>query len=359
MTCEMAEFSDSALLELFERHRNELRLHCYRMLGSSHDADDMLQEAALRAWRGKGAIEEPAHARAWLYRIATNVCLDELGRRRSRVLPFEAGPPVAEASFEPQPADKEAFIEPCPQVWFEGGAADPAARYEMNESVTLAFVAALQELTPTQRATLLLRDVVGLSADETARALELGLPAANSALFRARAAVETKLLGQHRAKLATPSAAVQGVLARYLAAWNQLDVEAFVALLHDEVRTTMPPSPSWIAGRALNADFYRPMFAAQRAGAFVAIPAAANAVAAFAFYRALATGEPHRLRAIQLVDVRDDAIVGIDHFMLPELGPLFQLPPELEQPQVDLALDGRPCLQIADEHFSGRSRSHG
>jgi hypothetical protein len=131
-----------------------------------------------------------------------------------------------------------------------------------------------------------------------------------------------------------------------------------VALLHEEVRTTMPPSPSWIAGRALNADFYRPMFAAQRAGAFVAVPTAANAIAAFAFYRALAAGEPHRLRAIQLVDVRDEAIVGIDHFMLPELAALFGLPAELERAQVDLALDGRPCLRIADEHFSSRARSH-
>jgi len=358
MTCEMATLSDPALLELFERHRNELRLHCYRMLGSSHDADDMLQEAALRAWRGKGALEDATNLRAWLYRITTNVCLDELGRRRTRVLPFQAGtPPTAPGSVTLAP-DREAFIEPCPERWFEPVASDPALRYETRESVALAFVAALQQLTPTQRATLLLRDVVGLSAEETAQALELNLRAANSALFRARSAVETKLAGQAASTLQPLDAATQGLLARYLAAWNRLDVDAFVALLHDEVRTTMPPSPSWLQGRADNIAFYTPMFAAQRPGAFVAIPAAANATAAFAFYRSLSAGEPHALRAIHLVELRDDAIVGIDHFMLPELGPLFGLPATLDHVQVDGALEGRSCFELITEHFSTRGRSH-
>lgn len=358
MTCEMAGLSDPALLDLFEQHRNELRLHCYRMLGSSHDADDMLQEAALRAWRAKGTLEQAANLRAWLYRITTNVCLDELGRRRARVLPFEAGTPASEPSTVTLNPDREAFIEPCPQSWFEPAASDPSTRYETRESVALAFVAALQQLTPTQRATLLLRDVVGLSAEETARALELNLQAANSALFRARTAVETKLAGQDPVTLQPPNAATQGLLARYLAAWNQLDVAAFVALLHEEVRTTMPPSPSWLAGRVDNVAFYTPMFAAQRPGAFVAIPAAANATAAFAFYRQLAAGEPHVLRAIHLVALKDGAIFSIDHFMLPELGPLFGLPAELNRVQVDGVLDGRSCLEIIAEHFSMRARSH-
>jgi len=354
----MAGVTEAVLVELFERHRNELRLHCYRMLGSSHDVDDVLQEAALRAWRGKDALEDLSHARAWFYRIATNVCLDELARRRSRTLPFEAGPPLVDVASGVLPAERESFVEPCPAFWFESAPSDPAARYEARESVALAFVAALQELTPTQRATLLLRDVVGLSADETARALELGLQAANSALFRARTAVESKLSGQDRTAVRAPSAATQSLLDRYLAAWNQLDVEAFVALLHEEVRTTMPPSPTWIAGRARNVEFYRPMFQAQRRGAFVALPTAANAVAAFAFYRALAAGEPHGLRAIQLVDVRDGAIIGIDHFMLPELGPAFRLPSALPVAEVNSALDGRSCLELQAEQFSGRARSH-
>ncbi len=148
------------------------------------------------------------------------------------------------------------------------------------------------------------------------------------------------------------------MLARYLAAWNQLDVAAFIALLHDEVRTTMPPSPSWLAGRADNIAFYTPMFAAQRPGAFVAIPAAANATAAFAFYRQLAAHEPHVLRAIHLVELKDDAIVSIDHFMLPELGPLFGLPSALDRARVDVVVNGRSCLEVIAEHFSTRAPSH-
>jgi RNA polymerase sigma-70 factor (ECF subfamily) len=358
MTCEMPGLSEAALLDSFEQHRNELRLHCYRMLGSSHDADDMLQEAALRAWRGQGALAEAANLRAWLYRITTNVCLDELARRRARTLPYEAGTPASEPGSVRSTADREAFIEPCPQLWFEATPSDPSLRYETRESVALAFVAALQQLTPTQRATLLLRDVVGLSAEETAQALELNLQAVNSALFRARTAVETKLAGRDPEGLQAPNAATQGLLARYLSAWNQLDVTAFVALLHDEVRTTMPPSPSWLAGRADNVAFYRAMFAAQRPGAFVAIPTAANATAAFAFYRSLAAGEPHVLRAIHLVELKDDAIIGIDHFMLPELGPLFGLPSSLGRAQIDVALDARSCLELIAEHFSTRARSH-
>jgi RNA polymerase sigma-70 factor (ECF subfamily) len=346
----MAAFSEQELLELFERHRNELRLHCYRMLGSSHDTDDVLQEAALRAWRAKASLEEPASVRAWLYRIASHVCFDELARRRSRALPYEVGPPAAEANPSISPPEPEAWVEPCPATWFAEVTPDPEARYELQESVALAFVASLQHLTPVQRATLLLRDVVGLSAEETSRALSLGLEAANSALFRARTAVATKLEGKRPAlPSASPSAAVERVLARYLAAWNQLDIDAFVSLLHEEVRTTMPPSPTWIAGRAHNVAFYRPMFAAQRPGMFQAISTAANARAAFAFYRALADGEPHRLRAIQLVELKGDAVVSIDHFLLPELGPAFGLPPELERIYGTTAPAAPPCIELATE----------
>jgi len=321
----MAALSDQAVTELFARYRNELRLHCYRMLGSSHDTDDVLQEAAVRAWRSKASLLEPAHGRAWLYRIATNVCLDELERRKSRCLPFEAGPPTAVVDLASAKAEREAWIEPCPGAWCAGVTAGPEARYQTREGVTLAFVAALQHLTATQRATLLLRDVVGLSAEETARALELGLEATNSALFRARKAVETKLQGQAPPELAPPGSAVAGLLARYLAAWNDVRVDAFIELLHDDVRTTMPPFPMWIAGRADNVAFYRPMFAAQRPGSFRAVSTDANGGPAFAFYRAQMPGGPLRLRAIQLVELRDQLIVSIDHFVLPELGRVFGL----------------------------------
>jgi RNA polymerase sigma-70 factor (ECF subfamily) len=197
---------------------------------------------------------------------------------------------------------------------------------------------------------------VGLSAEETASALELSLQATNSALFRARSAVESKRQGKARSAAAAHGAPLSWVVARYLAAWNQIDVEAFIGLLHDEVKTTMPPSPTWLAGRRDHELFYRPMFAAQRPGTFIALPTGgANGQPAFAFYRALAAGEPHRLRAIQLVEVRDDAIASIDHFMLPELGPAFGLPPELDRHAADSAV-AAPCHEVAAEALRSLKR---
>jgi len=341
----MPALSDQAVTELFNRHRNELRLHCYRMLGSSHDTDDVLQETAVRAWRSKASLLEPAHARAWMYRIATNVCLDELARRRSRSMPFDAGPPTSKVDLASARAEREAWIEPCPGAWCAGVTADPEARYQTSEGVTLAFVAALQHLTATQRATLLLRDVVGLSAEETAQALELGLEATNSALFRARKAVESKLQGKAPSELAAPTTVVTGILSRYLTAWNEMQVDAFIELLHDEVRTTMPPFPMWIAGRSDNAAFYRPMFAAQRPGSFRAVPTSANGGPALAFYRSQAPAEPLRLRAIQLLELRDQRVISIDHFLQPELGRVFGLSDQLELGGEQFSSDGQSHVQ--------------
>ena len=317
---------DHHFIQLFDRHRHELRLHCYRMLGSSLDSEDMLQETVARAWRAKEQVRDPASARAWLYRIATNVCLDELGRRQRRCLPQEAGPPAQTVDLSTAATDIDRWLQPCPDVWLDGVVSDPAARYEQRECIALAFVAALHHLSPTQRATLLLRDVVGFSAEETAQALELSVEAANSALFRARTAVEAKTARREPSAYAANAADVEGLLARYLQAWNELDIDRFVALLHEDVATSMPPYSMWIAGRAANIAFYTPMFEAQRKTSFVATLTAANGRPAFAFYRATAADEPFRLRAIQHVDVRERKIVNIDHFVLPELGRISSCP---------------------------------
>src|SRR5215475_13294157 len=174
--------------------RAGLRLHCYRMLGSSHDSDDMVQETLLRAWRARDSLADPARVKPWLYRIATNACLDELARRSRRGLVSDVVPPVRGDSYPPAPPPEDAaWLEPMPDRWLTGAAADPEARYTLRESVALAFVAALQVLVPAQRATLLLRDVVGLRAEEAAEALDQSVSAANSALHRARAAVEDKV----------------------------------------------------------------------------------------------------------------------------------------------------------------------
>jgi RNA polymerase sigma-70 factor (ECF subfamily) len=213
------------------------------------------------------------------------------------------------------------WLEPVPDTWLPSEAADPAARYTLKESVALAFVAVLQTLSPVQRATLLLRDVLGLSAEETARTLELTVTAANSALSRARASADERVGGE----ASFAGAAVdEALLARYVRAFEDADLDTFLSLLHAEVRTTMPPSPTWIDGWDANAAFYRPMFATMVRPVHIA-RTAANGQPAFAFYR----GDPLRLRAINLVAFREGRIVAIDHFMLPRLFPLFGLPDQI------------------------------
>jgi RNA polymerase sigma-70 factor (ECF subfamily) len=317
MTEPTAHVDLSAALEPL---RSGLRLHCYRMLGSSHDSDDMVQEAMLRAWRARGSLEDPARVKPWLYRIATNACLDELRSRSRRGLAADIAAPVAGDSFPPAaPIEDAAWLEPMPDGWLAGCGDDPEARYTLRESVALAFVAALQVLSPAQRATLLLRDVVGLSAEETAEALDQSVSAANSVLHRARAALEDKVAHRDPATFAA-AAADEPVLARYIRALEAHDADAMIALLHDEVHTTMPPSPTWIAGRADNAEFYRRMFARWGDEAARVVAIGVNGGAGFEFHRSGA------VRAIEAVEVRDGKIFRMHHFMQPAVIALFTAP---------------------------------
>jgi RNA polymerase sigma-70 factor (ECF subfamily) len=314
-------------LRSVERLRPAIRLHCYRMLGSSHDGDDVVQETLLRAWRAKDSLGDPDRLRPWLYRIATNVCLDELKRRPRRLLASDASPPSEDAGPPFPRVEEPVWLEPMPDAWLAGAErADPHARYALKESVALAFVAVLQCLSAVQRATLLLRDVVGLSAEETAEALGIGVGAANSALFRARAAVEEKLSGCDSNAVARHAEVDEALLAQYVRAFEEANLDAIVALFHDELRTTMPPVPLWIAGRAGNDRFYRRVFANLRPGEYRHLRVGANGGPALAFYRAPSPGAPHTLSAVQLVTTREGAVVGIDHFMMPEVLPLFGAP---------------------------------
>ena len=248
----------STFAALIEAHRATLRLHCYRMLGSSHDSDDMVQETFVRALRAQHTLEDPSLARAWLYRIATNVCIDELARRPRRARGPELGPP-ADPDAPPAPATPDAeWLEPAPSAWLSAVAPEeksPVALYTQKESVALAFVAALQVLTPSQRAVLLLRDVVGLSAAETAEALTCSLSSANSALHRARVALEERV-GPRAGWTPDESSVDRALLERYVRAWEKGDLDAIVALLHDEVTLSMPPSPTWVSGRDAVARFF-------------------------------------------------------------------------------------------------------
>ena len=296
--------------------RGALRLHCYRMLGSSHDSDDVVQEALLRAWRSRHTLADRTRLRPWLYRIATNVCFDELARRPKRVLASDLRPAADPHAAAALPIEDAVWLEPMPDTWLATADSDPAARYTLRESVALAFVAALQVLSPAQRAALLLRDVVGLSADETAAALEQSVSATNSALHRARSTIDEKVAHREPDAFAT-TPQDEATLAAYVRAIAECDVEAMIALMHDDLHTTMPPSPTWIAGRAANEVFYRKMFARWQLGHVKLVPLGANGQHGFAFWR------DGMVRAIEVVELRDGLVARVHHFMQPSLVPLF------------------------------------
>jgi RNA polymerase sigma-70 factor (ECF subfamily) len=302
---------------LVEPYRAPLRLHCYRMLGSSHDSDDMVQETFVRAFRAQHTLQDPATARAWLYRIATNVCIDELAKRPRRARGPELGPP-ADPDLAPAARTPDAeWLEPAPSVWLAGVTIEsrtPAAEYSIKESVALAFVAALQVLTPAQRAVLLLRDVVGLSAAETSTALACSESSANSTLHRARLALEERV--GPRASWSPEGASVdRALLERYVRAWEKGDLDTIIALLHDDVTLSMPPSPTWIAGRAAVARFFNNRtLRAVREHRFRTVMVEANGGVGGAFYHQR-EGGPWSLFALQLLEARDGRIRVIDHFM--------------------------------------------
>jgi RNA polymerase sigma-70 factor (ECF subfamily) len=252
-TLAAAQGGDEAAFEaLLEPYRRELHAHCYRMLGSVHDAEDALQEATLRAWRGLARFEGRSSLRAWLYRIATNASLDAIEKRPKRVLPIDF-PPADPSAGPGEPLLESVWIEPYPDeaMGVEDGFASPEARYELRESVELAFIAALQHLPANQRAVLILREVLGFSAAETAEALETTTASVNSALQRARASLERNLpeRSQQETLRTLGDEEVRELVESYLEAWERQDVEAVVSMLSEEAAFTMPPLRSWFRGR--------------------------------------------------------------------------------------------------------------
>ena len=234
-----------------------MHAHCYRMLGSLHDADDASQEALLRAWRGVGRFEGKSAFGSWLYRIATNACLDALAYRARRVLPVDYGPESAPGRQSAPLADR-VWIEPYPdgELGIEDCHAGPEARYEQREAVELAFIAALQHLPPRQRAALILRDVLGFSAREVAEALGSTVPSVNSALHRARSSLEARLPSQsQQANLRSlGDGAARELVMRFTDAFERGDVDEILAMFADDVVFSMPPYPDWCRGRAAVAE---------------------------------------------------------------------------------------------------------
>jgi RNA polymerase sigma-70 factor, ECF subfamily len=234
---------EDAFRRLVEPRRAELQAHCYRMLGSFHDAEDALQDALLRAWRALPRFERRSSIRSWLYRIATNTCLDLIARRsRQRVLPIDYGPSTDPHDGPGPPLVESVWVEPYPDA--------PDATYEQRESVELAFIAALQHLPARQRAVLILREVLGFSAQEVAESLETTVASVNSALQRARKTIDERLPDQsQQATLRTlGDDEVRAIVERYMDAWERGDVDAIVALLAEEATLTMPPMATWFRG---------------------------------------------------------------------------------------------------------------
>jgi RNA polymerase sigma-70 factor, ECF subfamily len=246
---------EEAFRRLVEPRRAELHAHCYRMLGSLHDAEDALQEVLLRAWRGLPRFEGRSSFRSWLYTIATNTCLNAIERRPKRVLPIDYGPTADPHTTPGKPLVESVWLEPYPDEKFglEDGLAAPEARYEQRESVELAFVAALQHLPPNQRAALILREVLGFSAREVAETLETTVASVNSALQRAREAVDERLPEQSQQETlrSLGNDGIRQVVESFMDAMARGDVDAVVALLAEDAAWSMPPMATWYRGRAL------------------------------------------------------------------------------------------------------------
>jgi RNA polymerase sigma-70 factor (ECF subfamily) len=309
---------EDAFRRLVEPHRTELHAHCYRMLGSVHDADDALQEALLRAWRGLAGFERRASLRSWLYRIATNACLDLISRRPKRVLPIDHGPAAGLGDDLADPLTESVWIEPYPdaELGLEEGPAGPEARYERRESVELAFIAALQHLPGTQRAALILRDVLGFSARETADVLDTTEASVNGALRRARKAVAENL--PHRTQQATLRALgddrLRRLVERYVDAWERGDVDAIVALLAADATYTMPPLPTWYRGHEAIASCLR-RFALQ--DRWRMLPVRANGQLAFGCYAWEEEKQSYTAHSLDVLTLDGPVAMEVTSFVTP------------------------------------------
>ena len=323
---------ESAFARLVESHRGALHAHCYRMLGSVHDAEDALQEALLGAWRGLPGFEGRSSLRSWLYAIATNACLRAIERRPKRVLPIEYAPAADPHDGLGEPLVESVWVAPYPdeRLGLEDGLAGPEARYEQRESVELAFIAALQHLPARQRAVLILRDVLGFSARETAEVLETTPTGIDSALQRAHKAVDERLpqRSQQAVLRSLDDQSVREIVEGFVDAWERGDVDAVVAMLASDGALTMPPLPTWYRGREAVAAFLKADV--MRDKRWRLVPARANGQLAFGNYRWSEERETFEPRSISVLTLDGKLIADDTTFLDPELIPRFGLPDEIE-----------------------------
>jgi RNA polymerase sigma-70 factor (ECF subfamily) len=322
---------NDAFRELTDPHRRELQVHCYRILGSVQDAEDALQDTLLAAWQGLACFEGRASVRTWLYRVATNRCLNALRSARRRP-PMDWSVPEVEPP-EPTRLGEVTWLEPYPDVLLEGLADDPPgpeARYESSEAISLAFVTALQVLPPRQRAVLILRDVLGFHASEVADLLQTSVESVTSALKRARATLHRQLSEVRDREPPPPpnSAAEQDLVARLTRAFESADVDGLVALLTDDVWVRMPPVPLEYQGRELAGRFHASVTFRQHR-TYLLVPTRANGQLAFgAYLRSPGGGVRHAmgLLVLTLSGDRICAMTRFDNSVLPRFGLPRSLP---------------------------------
>jgi RNA polymerase sigma-70 factor, ECF subfamily len=329
----------SAFTVLVERYRRQLHVHCYRMLGSFEDAEDLVQETLLRAWRARGRFQGRSLFRTWLYRIATNACLNALERNPRRILPPDVAPATDPASLGPHPepawAPELPWLQPYPDHLLERAApsdTEPDAVVVSRETIELTYLAAIQHLPPRQRAILILRGALGWSARETAALLETTLPSVNSALQRARSTMRARLPERRLewTAITEPTADEQAVLRRYMDAYERGDVTALVALLREDARQTMPPAPLWFDGREALAALNRQLLGPGSPGAFRYVATGANRQPAAACYLRRHGESEYRLEGLDVLRIEDGGIAEITTFTI-EFLTAFGLPPTLDR----------------------------
>jgi RNA polymerase sigma-70 factor (ECF subfamily) len=326
---EAAREGDSdAYRGLVERYGAELHAHCYRMLGSLHDAEDALQETLLRAWRGLPRLSRQRSLRNWLYRIATNVCLDTLGSRSARVLPIDHGG-SSDPADHGDPIAEATWIDPYPDGEIDDGYAAPEARYEQREAVELAFVAALQHLPSRQRAVLILREVLGFSAREVAGTMDTTVASVNSSLQRARATVDKRLpeQSQQATVRSLGNRRVRHMVERFSDAFEHGDVDAILSMLAEDATFAMPPYAGWCRGRqAIAASWLMPSLPAAE---LRYIQSSANGQPALAAYRWNENEAGYLPIALDVLTLRGETIADVVAFRTPGLFESFGLPTKL------------------------------
>jgi RNA polymerase sigma-70 factor (ECF subfamily) len=312
-----------AFSRLVEPLRRELHAHCYRMLGSTHDADDALQDALLRAWRGLARFEGRSSLRSWLYTVATRTCLDLIESRGRRALPVDLGPSSERAVVDDIPNNEVSWLGPYPDAGLAAGPAAPDARYEQREAVELAFVAAMQHLPGNQRAALLLFDVLGFSAAEIATTMDTSTTSVNSALARARKLVAERVPArtQQQTLRKVGDANLRQLVAGFADALERRDADALVALLTEDVTWSMPPLPHWYRGLDAVMDFATRV-PLTLCPSWRHVPTSANGQPALACYLSSDPAGAHHPWSINVFTVRDNriaeitAFIGAEHFRL-------------------------------------------